>query len=75
MKGTLYAQYRHFVNKCFEICNRQALHAKTIGFLHPTKNIWMQFDSDLPNDMKQLLLTWEDYVAERKTKLNKHDIE
>lgn len=70
LKGTIFGAYRKFVENCLEACPRQALHAKTIGFLHPTKNVWMQFDSELPSDMKDCLGKWIKYVSERKTKLN-----
>ncbi len=73
LKGTIFGAYRQFVENCFQICNRQALHAKTIGFMHPVKNIFMQFTSELPDDMKNCLAEWEQYVSERKTKLSKHD--
>lgn len=69
LKGTIYGQYRQFVEKCFALCPRQALHAKTIGFMHPTKNVRMQFDSALPDDMALCLEQWENYVTDRKSKL------
>lgn len=75
LKGTIFGNYRQFVEKCLEICPRQALHAKTIGFMHPTKNVWMQFTSELPQDMSDCLAAWEKYVSERKTKLSKNDVE
>ena len=62
-KGTIYAKYRQFISNCFEICPRQALHAKTLGFVHPVTRKWMQFDSILPDDMKLLLEKWRKYTA------------
>ncbi|MDR1544791.1 MAG: RluA family pseudouridine synthase [Prevotellaceae bacterium] len=61
IKGNLFAKYRQFVTNCFEICPRQALHAKTLGFTHPTTKEFMQFNSDLPNDMVKLIEKWEKY--------------
>lgn len=60
-KGTIYAKYRQFIRNCFEICPRQALHAKTLGFVHPRSGKWMQFDSGLPADMSALLDKWRKY--------------
>ncbi|MDR0828534.1 MAG: RluA family pseudouridine synthase [Prevotellaceae bacterium] len=61
VKGNLFAKYKQFVANCFELCPRQALHAKTLGFIHPKTNEFMQFDSDLPQDFKNLLEKWEKY--------------
>lgn len=61
-KGTIYAKYRQFIENCFEICPRQALHAKTLGFSHPRTGKWMQFDSEIPHDMLSLLEKWRNYV-------------
>ena len=60
-KGTIYAKYRQFIRNCFEICPRQALHAKTLGFMHPRTGKWMQFDSTIPPDMTALLDKWRKY--------------
>ena len=60
-KGTIYAKYRQFIKNCFEICPRQALHAKTLGFVHPSTGKWLQFDSALPADMTALLDKWNKY--------------
>lgn len=62
-KGTIYAKYKQFIENCFKLCPRQALHAKTLGFVHPGTKNWIQFDSDLPDDMKSLVGKWRDYVA------------
>ena len=61
-QGTIYAKYKQFIHNCFEICPRQALHAKTLGFEHPVSKKWLQFDSVLPQDMEQLLDKWRNYV-------------
>jgi len=63
-KGTIYAKYRQFIQNCFEICPRQALHAKTLGFEHPTTGEWKQFDSTLPEDMTALLEKWRKYCGQ-----------
>ena len=61
-KGTVFTKYKQFVENCFKIIPRQALHAKTLGFMHPVKKQWMQFDSELPDDFKAVLEKWEGYV-------------
>ncbi|MBO4427933.1 MAG: RluA family pseudouridine synthase [Bacteroidales bacterium] len=61
-QGTIYAKYKQFIHNCMEICPRQALHAKTIGFEHPATRKWMRFDSQLPEDMTALLEKWRKYV-------------
>ena len=63
-KGTIYAKYRQFIQNCFEICPRQALHAKTLGFVHPRTGEWMQFDSEIPEDMTALLEKWRKYCGQ-----------
>lgn len=60
-KGTIYAKYRQFIQNCFEICPRQALHARTLGFVHPVSGQWLQFDSEIPDDMTALLDKWRKY--------------
>lgn len=62
-KGTIYAKYRQFIENCFKLCPRQALHAKTLGFVHPRTKKWIQFDSELPSDMQALIDKWRAYVA------------
>ncbi len=63
VKGTIFAKYKQFVENCFSICARQALHAKTIGFLHPTTRKEVLFDSELADDMKQVIERWRVYVT------------
>ncbi len=63
-KGTIYAKYRQFIRNCFEICPRQALHARTLGFAHPRTGEWLQFDSELPEDMAALLDKWRKYCGQ-----------
>ena len=62
LKGTTAAKYKQFVKNCFEICPRQALHAKTLGFVHPRSGEMMHFESELPNDMQQLIDKWRNYA-------------
>lgn len=62
LRGQVFTKYKQFVENCFEIMPRQALHAKSLGFEHPKTGKWMQFDSDLPTDFKTVLEKWEGYV-------------
>jgi 23S rRNA pseudouridine1911/1915/1917 synthase len=62
VKGTVFAKFKQFVDNCFTICARQALHAKTIGFVHPTTRKEVLFDSELADDMKQVIEKWRIYV-------------
>jgi 23S rRNA pseudouridine1911/1915/1917 synthase len=66
LKGTIFSKYKQFVENCFVICQRQALHAKTIGFIHPVSNKEMLFKSDLPEDMREVIEKWRSY-AQRGT--------
>ncbi|MEO5905260.1 MAG: RluA family pseudouridine synthase, partial [Saprospiraceae bacterium] len=66
VKGTVFTKYKQFVENCFQLCPRQALHARTLGFEHPTTGEKMYFDSELPDDMQQLMQKWSSYVAHRK---------
>lgn len=65
-KGTIYAKYKQFIRNCFELCPRQALHAKTLGFNHPRTGEFIRFDSDLPQDMQALIKKWRDYAGNMK---------
>ncbi len=62
LKGTVFSKYKQFVDNCFKIIPRQALHAKTLGFIHPATNKFIQFDSELPADFKEVMERWENYV-------------
>ncbi|MDX1627612.1 MAG: RluA family pseudouridine synthase [Fulvivirga sp.] len=62
LKGTPFSKYKSFVENCFKIMPRQALHAKSLGFIHPVKKKHMQFDSELPEDFKSVLEKWRNYV-------------
>ena len=62
-KGTIYAKYRQFIENCFELCPRQALHAKTLGFIHPRTKELIRFDSTIPEDMESMISKWRKYVT------------
>ncbi|GEM54303.1 RNA pseudouridine synthase [Flavobacterium branchiophilum NBRC 15030 = ATCC 35035] len=61
LKGTTFTKYKQFIDNCFKILPRQALHAKTLGFVHPTTNEMMRFDTALPIDMKNCIEKWRQY--------------
>ncbi len=63
LRGTRSSTYKAFINNCFKICPRQALHARTLGFVHPTTGEQMDFTSDLPTDLEQLIEKWRGFVA------------
>lgn len=62
LKGTVFSKYKQFVENCFQIIPRQALHAKSLGFIHPKSKQFMQFDSELPADFSAALAKWEHYI-------------
>ncbi|MCF3108703.1 RluA family pseudouridine synthase [Niabella sp. CC-SYL272] len=62
VKGTVYAKYKQFVDNCFELCPRQALHAKTLGFVHPDTGEEILFNSALPQDMEAVIEKWRKYT-------------
>ncbi|MBR5175490.1 MAG: RluA family pseudouridine synthase [Bacteroidales bacterium] len=62
-KGTIYAKYRQFIENCFKLCPRQALHAKTLGFVHPKTKAIIRFDSNIPEDMESMIAKWRKYVS------------
>jgi len=61
LKGTTFAKYKQFVENCFAVLPRQALHAKTLGFEHPVTHEFMSFDSELPDDMQACIEKWRSY--------------
>ena len=61
LKGTSFSKYKQFVENCFSILPRQALHAKTLGFVHPVTQEKMKFDSSVPDDISQCLEKWRNY--------------
>lgn len=67
MKGTTFSKYKQFVNNCFKILPRQALHAKSLGFIHPVSGEQVFFDSTLPKDMEDVIGKWRRYVVSNRT--------
>ena len=61
LKGTTFTKYKQFVENCFKVLPRQALHAKSLGFIHPTSNKFMEFDSEMPEDIKLCIDKWSNY--------------
>lgn len=66
LRGTTSGSYKKFVEENFQLLSRQALHAKSLGFIHPITGKKMLFDSVLPEDMKQVILRWENLLLNRK---------
>ena len=66
LKGTHFSKYKQFVNNCFDTCPRQALHAMTLGFVHPVTGEEMYFTSELPDDMTRLIEKWRGYISNRE---------
>jgi 23S rRNA pseudouridine1911/1915/1917 synthase len=65
LRGTTFAKYKQFVHNCFKVLPRQALHAKTLGFVHPTTGEAMLFESELPEDMSEVIEKWRAYISNR----------
>lgn len=66
IKGTTFAKYKQFVENCFEICPRQALHAKSLEITHPSTGKLLKFDSELPKDMATIIEKWKTYSSSYK---------
>jgi 23S rRNA pseudouridine1911/1915/1917 synthase len=66
LKGTTFTKYKQFVQNCFKIIPRQALHAKTIGFIHPTTKKQVLFNSELADDLKDVIVKWSNYTLNRE---------
>jgi 23S rRNA pseudouridine1911/1915/1917 synthase len=66
VKGTVYAKYKQFVENCFKICPRQALHARELGFIHPISGEPLRFEADIPEDMQTVIEKWKLYAANKK---------
>jgi 23S rRNA pseudouridine1911/1915/1917 synthase len=62
LKGTTFTKYKQFVDNCFKIIPRQALHAKSLGFIHPRTNEYVHFEIDLPQDFQDVMVKWEGYI-------------
>ncbi|MDQ2719167.1 MAG: RluA family pseudouridine synthase [Bacteroidota bacterium] len=65
VKGTVFTKYKQFVENCFVLCPRHALHAQQLGFIHPVTQTKMKFESDLPDDMKNLIEKWRGHGLTR----------
>ncbi|MER3498747.1 MAG: RNA pseudouridine synthase [Chitinophagaceae bacterium] len=65
VKGTIYSKYKQFVENCFAVCRRHALHAKTLGFIHPATKKQMLFESEIPGDIKELIEKWRKYSSQK----------
>lgn len=63
LKGTTFTKYKQFIENCFKALPRQALHAKTLGFVHPTTGEMMRFDTELPQDMQDVIEKWRNYSS------------
>jgi len=66
IKGTVFSKYKQFVHNTFKVMPRQALHAKTLSFIHPHTKEKMSFDSELPEDFQAVLVRWRNYLNTRK---------
>ena len=62
LKGTVFTKYKQFVDNCFDLCKRQALHAQTLGFIHPATEKEMLFESELATDMQKVIEKWRVYT-------------
>ncbi len=62
LRGERTAKYKQFVENCFKLCPRQALHARTLGFVHPETGEEMFFESEIPSDMTALIERWRSYA-------------
>ena len=69
LRGTTFSKYKQFVQNCFKIMPRHALHAKSLGFHHPKNDEWMQFDSNLPSDLSAVIDRWGNYTEQRIQKV------
>ena len=67
LKGTTFTKYKQFVENCFKVLPRQALHAKTLGFEHPKTGEHMSFSTDLPDDMEQCIEKWRSYAKHQSS--------
>ena len=66
LKGTTFTKYKQFVINCFKIMPRQALHAKSLAFNHPTSGKRMEFTSEIPDDIMQVVEKWRTYISGRE---------
>ncbi len=66
LKGTNFSKYKQFVENCFKVLPRQALHAKTLGFEHPVTGEFLSFSTELPDDFKNCIERWHNYAKHAK---------
>jgi 23S rRNA pseudouridine1911/1915/1917 synthase len=66
LKGTTFSKYKQFIENCFTLLPRQALHARSLGFVHPTTGQEVYFESPLPEDLLAVVAKWDGYVAARQ---------
>jgi len=65
LKGTTFSKYKQFINNCFKIIPRQALHARSLGFVHPTSQKKLHFETSLPSDLQEVIDKWRLYSQHR----------
>jgi 23S rRNA pseudouridine1911/1915/1917 synthase len=73
LKGTVYTKYKQFVDNCFDICPRCALHAKTLGFIHPVTKKEMYFEAPVPDDIQQVMEKWRTYVKAKAGQISREE--
>jgi len=61
LKGTTFSKYKQFIANCFKLLPRQALHARSLGFIHPSTGKFVLFESELPQDMQAVIEKWRSY--------------
>ncbi|MEG1612461.1 MAG: RNA pseudouridine synthase, partial [Alistipes sp.] len=66
LKGTTFAKYKQFIENCFAILPRQALHAQSLGFIHPSTHQEVRFESPIPTDLATVLDRWDNYVSSQR---------
>ncbi len=66
VKGTVFNKYKQFVMNCFELCQRQALHARYLAFTHPVTGKRLEFEAEMPDDMRAVVAKWQSYIDSRK---------
>ena len=66
VKGTLYSKFKKFIENCFELMPRHALHAKTLGFIHPITKEHLFFENEIPQDFRSVIEKWRNYSAYRQ---------
>lgn len=66
VKGTVFTKYKQFVDNCFALCPRHALHARELGFIHPATQKPVHFEAELPEDMHAVIEKWRRYVGHKE---------